>query len=230
MSSSNVSCVSSDAVRVFSVDLDQPADVVAHLDTLIPSSEHSASAPIRVARASTRIVLANALGIDPDRVSISRRCAHCGHPTHGRPSVDGDDRVSFSVSHSGAFAVIALAAGDVRVGVDVEEVRPRRRLDALAARVLNDDEYAAWLALDPGDERLRAFLRVWTAKEAYLKALGIGISTRLRDVPEQVQGWRTRALDLGATRIAALCLDRTVFAVEHLQLSPLAMSSGGTAS
>ena len=216
-------------MRVFSVDLDQPAAVVAYLDRLIPVSERRASARIRVARASTRIVLADVLGIQSDQLSISRQCAHCGHPAHGRPTVAGDDRISFSVSHSGAFAVIALADGDVTVGVDVEELRPRRRLDALAQRILNDDEHAAWSLLADADERLRFFLQVWTAKEAYLKAIGIGVTTRLRDVPARVDGWHTRVLDLGPERVAALCVDRADLIVEHEVLSPLAMSSGGTA-
>ena len=154
-------------VRVFSVDLDRPAGVVEYLDGLLATDERNAPPPIRVARAMTRVVLAEALGTDPERVPISRRCAHCGHPTHGRPTVAGDDRISFSLSHSGSFAVIALVDGAARIGVDVEQVRPRRRLGALAARVLNDDEHAAWLALgEDGDEQLRAFLRAWTAKEA----------------------------------------------------------------
>jgi phosphopantetheinyl transferase len=217
------------AVRVVSVDLDQPAVVVAHLDTMLAPGERGASSRIRVARASTRVVLADALGTDPDRVPISRQCAHCGHPSHGRPTVAGDDRISFSVSHSGSFAVIALTDGDVTVGVDVEEVRPRRRLGALAARVLNDEEHTAWLAIDDDGARLRSFLRMWTAKEAYLKALGIGIATRLRDVPARVEGWQTRALDVGPTRIGALCVDRTDLDIESVVLSPLATSNGGTA-
>src|SRR6266478_4912921 len=101
--------MTSGVVRVFSVDLDRPADVVERLDATLAPEERNAPAPIRVARAMTRVVLADALGMDPDRVSISRRCAHCGDPAHGRPTVAGDDRVSFSLSHSGSFAVIALA-------------------------------------------------------------------------------------------------------------------------
>ena len=103
--------------------------------------------------------MADALGIPAADVAISRRCAHCGHPTHGRPTITGNDQISFSLSHSGGFAVIVIGDDGARLGVDVEELRPRRRLDALAARVLNDEEYAAWFAIGAADEQLRAFLR-----------------------------------------------------------------------
>ena len=215
-------------VRVFSVDLDQPADVVGRLDALLPAGERDAPAPVRVARAMLRVVLAESLGKDPADVAISRKCAHCGHATHGRPAVAGDDGISFSLSHSGSFALVALADGNARVGVDVEEVRPRARLEALAARVLDPEEHAAWAAVDAADERLRSFLRAWTAKEAYLKALGVGIATRLRDVPARVDGWTTCELYPGRGRVAALAVDRAEVGVEHLSVSPLAMSNGGT--
>jgi 4'-phosphopantetheinyl transferase len=216
-------------VRVFTVDLDQPTAVVERLDRLLPPAERQSPASIRVARAATRFVLAETLGTEPLAVAISRECVHCGHPTHGRPTVAGDEHVSFSLSHSGAFAVIALAGGGTRVGIDVEEVRPRTRIDALAERVLSDEEHAAWSAIADAGERLRSFLAVWTAKEAYLKALGIGITTRLRDVPVRTDGWSTRVLEVGAAHVGALAADRDAFDIEYAVVSPAAMSSGGTA-
>lgn len=222
--------MASDEVRVFSVDLHQPAAVAARLTRSLPPNEAEGSTAVRVARGALRIVLGDALGIEPAGVDISRRCAHCGHDTHGRPTVVGDPAspISFSLSHSGDFAVIALAGAGVRVGVDVEEVRPRRRLDALAARVLSGPDHAVWREIDDADERLRAFLSAWTEKEAYLKAIGIGIATRLRDVPTSVAGWSMCALDVGAGRRAALAVDRTPVVVRRLVVSSLAMSSGGT--
>jgi len=216
-------------VRVFPVELDQPAPVVARLDALLAVEERDAPARTRVARAATRLVLADALGIAPADVVISRRCEHCGHPTHGRPVLVAERRLSFSLSHSGAYAVLACAEGEMRIGVDVEEVRPRARLAALAARVLNDEDQAAWRAITDPDEQLRVFLTFWTAKEAYLKALGIGIATRLRDVPAGVEGWFAGALELGPDRIGALAVDRAVGRVRYVAPGPLVTSSGGTA-
>jgi len=215
-------------VRVFSFGLDVPAPVLRDLDPMLAADERDASPRVRVARAATRMLLANELATTPSEVVISRRCARCGDARHGRPTVVDAD-ISFSLSHSGAFALVAVTRGDVRVGVDVEAIEPRARLDALAARVLNDREHAAWLAIPDERARLRAFLQAWTAREAYLKALGIGIVTRLRDVPTEVDGWHTDEIDLGASWIAALAVDCTAVDVVHHAVATLATSSGETA-
>ncbi|MDQ1383026.1 MAG: 4-phosphopantetheinyl transferase [Actinomycetota bacterium] len=215
-------------VRVSSFGLDVPAPVLRELDAVLAPEERDAAPRVRVARAVTRTLLGKELTIEPAALVISRRCARCGHGSHGRPTVVDAD-ISFSLSHSSAFAVVAIGRGDVRVGVDVEAVEPRVRLDALAARVLNDDEHAAWSAIRDEGERLRTFLRAWTAREAYLKALGIGIVTRLRDVPTHVEGWSTGEIDVGDAWIAALAVDRSEFEVTHRAMAPLATSSGGTA-
>ena len=224
--------MTSPVVRVFRVDLDQPAPVVAGLDALLSPGERDAPVRIRVARAATRIVLGRELDADPGGLRITRTCARCGHATHGRPALadgTGAGAISFSLSHSGGAGVVAVTEGAVRLGVDVEEVRPRHDLAALAARVLNDDEHAHWLRLDGDDERLRAFLCAWTAREAYLKATGVGIATRLRDVPARVDGWHHCALELGADRVGALAIDRTGVDVTYGELPAFVTSSGGTA-
>jgi len=132
-------------------------------------------------------VLAHALGVAPACVQIDRRCRHCGDPDHGKPTVAGAPGFSFSVSHSGALLAVAVVHG-AQVGVDVEEVRPRRHLDRLAARVLTPAEHARWEAL-PAEARLDAFLRHWTEREAYLKAIGLGLRGPLRDALAGSSGW-----------------------------------------
>src|SRR5262249_23276985 len=160
--------VSSTSVRVYAVDLDRPEADVERLHAVLTSAERDAPARTQVARAATRVVLGDMLGTDPAEVPISRRWEHCGHATHGRPAVAADVPISFNVSHSGPLALVAVLEGEARIGVDVEAVKPRSRLDALAARVLDVDEHASWLQLEDEDARLRAFLQTWTCKEAYL--------------------------------------------------------------
>ena len=83
--------------------------------------------------------------------------------------------VSFNVSHSGDHGLIALNAGR-RLGVDVEECVPKPTLALLIEEVMGPDEQAELAALH-GVERLHRFYRLWTLKEALIKALGTGFST-----------------------------------------------------
>ena len=88
----------------------------------------------------------------------------------GRPV--SDPPLDVSLSHgAGWVAVAGYRHG--RVGVDVEAVR--EVTPALARRCLSTAELG-WLgrARDARD-RQRRFTRLWTAKEAYLKAIGTGL-------------------------------------------------------
>ena len=207
-------------VSVWTVDLDQPRAVVDALRAYLDDDEIRAAAArtndtVRnryvVAHGALRSILAARLGISPDAVVISRQCARCGDATHGKPAVvarsdvPGSGDLQFSLSHSQAFAVIAVANG-ARVGVDIEVERPRARLDALAARVLGSEEYADWLDVPPAAQ-LRAFLQRWTAKEAYLKAIGAGITLPLRDVPAEPEGWTVTGLRSPPETVARLAVE-----------------------
>ena len=83
--------------------------------------------------------------------------------------------VSFNVSHAGDHGLIAVAASG-RLGVDIEERVPKRNLDALIEAVMSPEEQVELAALR-GGEKLRLFYRIWTFKEALIKALGTGFST-----------------------------------------------------
>jgi 4'-phosphopantetheinyl transferase len=190
-------------VEVIGVDLALPAAVVARLDALLTAAERSARPAARILRATTREVLGARLGVAPDALEVSRQCRYCGDRTHGKPTLTGAPDVSFSVSHSGTIGVIAVAGDGVHVGVDIERVRPRSNLAGLAARTLGSEALAAWRAA-PEAEQLTRFLHAWTAKEAYLKAIGTGITVRLSEVPERPPGWSVEYLVVAEGYVGAL--------------------------
>lgn len=90
----------------------------------------------------------------------------------GRPFIEGAERLYFSLSHSGATALIAVA--DVMIGVDVERVRRMARAEAIARRVLHADTVAALESLS-ASRREAAFVDAWTQREAHVKAVGGGL-------------------------------------------------------
>jgi 4'-phosphopantetheinyl transferase len=142
---------------------------------------------------------------------------------HGKPHFPGAfGSLGFNWSHSGERALFAIGRGQegFQVGVDIERVRPRPRALELATRFFAPDETAGLVSL-PEALRLRAFLRLWTAKEAVLKANGGGLSYGLhrvaftmRDaatVPVAFEGeigpasaWQIDALDMGDECLAAV--------------------------
>jgi 4'-phosphopantetheinyl transferase len=73
--------------------------------------------------------------------------------------------------------VYAFAQGRA-VGIDVEAIRTIRDADAIAARFFSRRENETYRALDPEDKPL-GFFNCWTRKEAFVKALGAGLSHRL---------------------------------------------------
>ena len=213
-------------VRVVTVALDQPAGVVEHLAAGLPPEERQGSPAAVVARAAARELLAAVTGVPAGELEITRKCGHCGHPSHGKPSLVRSPETSFSVSHSGAVGLVAMATGAV-VGVDVERLRERARLDALAAKCFSAGEIAAWQDA-PAAERLERFVRAWTAKEAYLKATGVGITTKLAEVPVDPRGWSMRALVAPAGYVATLAVDREDAVVEQTSWAPPVSESAGT--
>ena len=110
-----------------------------------------------------------------EQLALQRNHFEFIRDTHGRPRLD--DSVSgydVSWSHSGDRLLLALGKG-VEVGADIERLRPRVRALELAERFFAPGE-TAWLNAQPAVERDRAFVRLWCAKEAILKAHGRGIA------------------------------------------------------
>ena len=85
----------------------------------------------------------------------------------------GTSNFCLSLSYSGTRAVAAIANGPI--GVDAETIRPLDDLDTLIAETCHCSEQVVLNGTDPTD-RLRKFYEIWTGKEAYLKALGAGLS------------------------------------------------------
>lgn len=109
------------------------------------------------------------------------------------PLVQGD-RVSMhcNISHSGTHGLVALSRRG-RVGVDVEERRPRKNLGELVETVFGPEEQALLAGLR-GRTWLDTFLAFWTTKEALAKAWGMGLRidfSTFQVPPEMLRGART---------------------------------------
>ena len=100
---------------------------------------------------------------------------------YGKPSIkrSGEPSPSFSLSHTRGLVACAIASG-MQVGVDVERVERNIATTDLAERYFSPDEAAA-LRHCHENARTRRFAELWTLKEAYIKAIGLGLSQVLAE-------------------------------------------------
>lgn len=118
-----------------------------------------------------RHVLSQYTGVRADRIGFE-------FGPQGKPRLPGAAQtLQFNLSHSGGVALLALSLGR-SVGADIEAVRLLTDDEAIARRHFAAAEFARWQSL-PAGQRQRAFFTCWTRKEAYVKALGGGLSVPL---------------------------------------------------
>lgn len=116
-----------------------------------------------------RDVLSRYTGVAPAALAFTRS-------ETGKPVLQGFS-LQFNLSHAGDWALCALCAVQP-VGVDIERIRPMPDRDDVAMQVFTPRERATLRG--GSDERDRAFFKLWTAKEAYIKGIGVGLGMDLQ--------------------------------------------------
>ena len=116
-----------------------------------------------------RTVLGSYLKVEP-------RGLRFHNSPHGKPELITND-LRFNLSHTAGAAVVAVTRRRA-VGIDVERVRENLKALELAERFFSHPE-TDWLRAQPESQRFSAFFACWTAKEAYIKACGGGLSIPL---------------------------------------------------
>ena len=173
-----------------------------------------------VARARLRQLLALRLMTRPEAVELV-------YGTHGKPALarrSGSPDWRFNVSHCDETAVYAFSRGR-EVGIDIEAIRDVRDADTIASHFFSRSEQKAYLALDPG-EKMLGFFNCWTRKEAFVKALGDGLShpldcfdvslapgepagiLRVKNTPGRDSGWCLGSFTPSPGFVAAVVAER----------------------
>jgi 4'-phosphopantetheinyl transferase len=116
-----------------------------------------------------RVLLGSYLGAEPGAIEF-------GYGRQGKPELAGAGP-RFNLAHSGGWVLVGVS-GSGPVGVDVERVREMPDLEAVMERFFAPGEVRAIRSL-PEAERKAAFFACWTRKEAYIKAVGAGLSLAL---------------------------------------------------
>ena len=214
-------------VHVWRASLEQPPEVVQRLLRTLDTDEQTRAGRFHfekhrrrfgVGRGVLRLLLGRYLEVKPEEVRFA-------YGPYGKPELDAARHaraLRFNASHSHELAVYAFVQ-DHDVGIDVEHVKEDFATQEIAERFFSEFENEVLRAL-PREQQAAGFFRCWTRKEAYIKAIGSGLShpldqfdvtlapdepaTLLRDRrdAEVATRWEMFNLDLPAGYLGALAV------------------------
>ncbi|MFY9223686.1 MAG: 4'-phosphopantetheinyl transferase superfamily protein [Blastocatellia bacterium] len=215
--------INKNSVHVWSISLAQTQEKILELRKIL-SSDESARADrfyfdrdrnrFIVGRAMLRKILGRYLEMAPEKLIFS-------YGSHGKPKIENSP-FNFNLSNSGDLALCGVTY-QKEIGIDVEYLlRELKDAEAIAKRFFSAKESAEFLSLPP-EERQLAFFRCWTRKEAYIKAIGDGLSYSLSKFnvtltpeakllsvvtnPSEVDRWTLKELKPAKDYIAAIIVE-----------------------
>lgn len=231
-------------VHLWRIGLAPSRPVLARLEAVLAPDERARAARFRfpehrrqyaAGRGALRWLLGAYLGVSPSAVRFA-------YTPHGKPALDaahgGGDAggLRFNLTNCDDLALAAFSVGR-EIGVDLERLRPMPDGVSIAERFFSAPENAVFRTLGD-DVRDRAFFHCWTRKEAYVKAVGEGLSMPLDrfDVtflpgeearlvatrPDETEAarWTLRDVDPGDGWIGALMMEGAVSAVTRFDWVP----------
>lgn len=223
-------------IHLWRIPLAGPPDEESRLKKLLSPEELAQAGRFRFARDQRRFVirraglrqlLAACLATSPLAVQFK-------FGSHGKPALsgqaDGGD-LRFSCSHSGDWALVALARG-IELGVDLEQRRPMSDAAGVAEKFFAEAEIRELACLPPALQTA-GFFNCWTRKEAFIKALGLGLSYPLHrfvvslspekpaallavvDDPDALKKWSMVSLEVVPDYSAALVFEGKTTALKY---------------
>ena len=227
------------AIHLWRAPLEVADASYAALAATLSADEHARAARLRVApkrrtlvvgRAFLRDVLGRYLHLPPQALQFIYN--RYGKPELCQAQATG---LQFNVAHSGDLALLALAWGRP-VGIDLERHHAVEAVDRLVERYFAPGERAAFGRVPPV-QQLPAFFAVWTRKEAYLKAQGVGLTGALDQFEVSLMpgeppvfcqgapGWCLLDVEAGPGYSAALAVPGAIGELATWQWSPWAISA-----
>ena len=174
--------LSSGHVHIWLVRLDRPGRDVQQLAQSLIEDEHKRAERFYfkrdknrfiVRRAVLRMILGRYLQIEPNQIQFA-------YGPHGKPFLAErlcDSSLRFNLAHSHELSLYAFSHGR-EIGIDLEHCRALPDAEQIAARFFSARENATLQTLATS-QRQKAFFNCWTRKEAYIKAIGKGLTLPL---------------------------------------------------
>ncbi|NEQ40924.1 MAG: 4'-phosphopantetheinyl transferase superfamily protein [Okeania sp. SIO3I5] len=173
--------LSENNVHIWSTNLKLSSGQIEKLSTILSSDEIERAKRFYfekdknrfiIARGTLRKILSRYLNIEAQKLQFA-------YSDRGKPYLTNTS-ILFNLSHSQDLALYAITQVNL-IGIDLEYIRPMNDVENLAKRFFSPQEYNLISQLPPQKQQ-ETFFKLWTCKEAYLKATGDGLAGGLEKV------------------------------------------------
>jgi 4'-phosphopantetheinyl transferase len=228
-------------IHIWRIGLVWPDIVESRLKVFLTDEEFHRADGFHFARDQKRFIIRRAVLRRLLASYLGTRAAliHLRPGPYGKPFIREQEEpggIRFNCSHSGDFGLIAISRGG-ELGCDVEQHRQLEDAQDLAAACFSESEIKE-LAKLPQSLKMPGFFNCWTRKEAFVKAIGLGLSfplnrlsvsltpgrpATLLDVaenPEAIKRWTMISLDVGPDYSAALVFEGRNANLQCFEWSP----------
>ena len=123
-----------------------------------------------VSQGMLRYILGTYLNLNPEEIIFNQN-------EYGKPFISEEqnpDNIQFNLSHSGDMIIYAISKGG-NVGIDIQKIKDSGSIADIVDHYFSETEKAVFKSL-PDEQKLKGFHSCWARKEAYIKALGPGLS------------------------------------------------------
>ncbi len=179
-------------------------------------------------RAILRIILGSYLDKNPAHLQIQAT-------TDGKPYLEKSE-IRFNLSHSGDILLCGLSYRSL-IGIDIQQIYPITNLETIIKNYFSENE-RKYLESQPVDQLKNHFFSIWTAKEAYLKAIGKGFQESPTDIStlpdeslqyflldhpgsgQESQGWTITSIEFNQGYKAAVAVNAKVEGIKRIPFDP----------
>ncbi len=212
----------SSEVHIWRFDLSEFVNTVSEMRQILSADECARADRFHFEKDRTRFVIRRGVlrKLLSKYVSIEPADLRFAHNNFDKPALEGDERIVFNASSSQDVGIVGIAH-NAKLGMDVEFVDTTFPHMEIAKRYFSDDEVRALQAL-PSELRTTVFFDCWTKKEAYVKAIGDGMSLTLPTLTiscegsevfsvtarsEEMSGWSFESFFVEENSIASIAVE-----------------------
>jgi 4'-phosphopantetheinyl transferase len=224
-------------IHIWIVQLDKWNSHLTELNVLLSDEELERSKRLKViekqeqfiiSRGILRLILASYLDLDPTAINIQLT-------PDGKPFLERSD-LTFNLSHSGNTLLLGVNK-NLSLGIDIQRIYAISNLETIIENYFSENE-KNYLKSRPADLLRDHFFSIWTAKEAYLKAIGKGFQespTEISTLPDEStsnfllnsnnkgvisQDWTITSINLDQNYKAAIAVNGEIKGIKRIRLTP----------